>query len=303
MVEITMRTHRRCLLLRPSDELNERILGILGRALFLYPIALHAFVFLSNHWHALATVQDAARLADFLRYVNCNLTKAVQDVYGWEDTAWSGRAKTIAVVDDEAAEGRLRYILGHGAKEGLVSSPLDWPGVSSVRALALGEEIVGRWRDRALAAQLRRRKSGALEEEAITCYPIQLTPLPAWASLPPEQQRRRVLAMIADIEADARHEHPIPLGREEVLTQDPFSAPMIATRTPAPPVHASCPVAREQFLTSRAVYVEVYRGTAQSTGSLALAYARRFPLGAFPPRPPLSQVSRPPDASHPPPGA
>jgi hypothetical protein len=38
--------------------LNRRILGVFGRAQELYDFALHALVFLSNHWHALFSFSD-----------------------------------------------------------------------------------------------------------------------------------------------------------------------------------------------------------------------------------------------------
>ncbi|MBW1808479.1 MAG: hypothetical protein JRJ19_11935 [Deltaproteobacteria bacterium] len=47
--EITCRTIQGRLLLKPSAQLNKIILGILGKALTLYPVLLHLFVVVSNH--------------------------------------------------------------------------------------------------------------------------------------------------------------------------------------------------------------------------------------------------------------
>jgi hypothetical protein len=49
LVEITTRTFQGRLLLRPSPELTDIILGIIGKAQVLYGMTIHAFVFLSTH--------------------------------------------------------------------------------------------------------------------------------------------------------------------------------------------------------------------------------------------------------------
>jgi hypothetical protein len=63
LVEVTCRTIQGRLLLQPSPELREVIVGILGRAQRLYPVEVCGLVFLSNHFHLLLVVQDGKRLA------------------------------------------------------------------------------------------------------------------------------------------------------------------------------------------------------------------------------------------------
>jgi len=60
-------------LLRPSDDLNEIVLGILGLAQLMYGIQIHLFVFMSNHYHLILTIPDAKVLADFECFLNGNL--------------------------------------------------------------------------------------------------------------------------------------------------------------------------------------------------------------------------------------
>jgi REP element-mobilizing transposase RayT len=81
-------------------------LGRDGRALALYPVALHAFVFMSNHWHALLTTPDGETLARFVQHVNSNVAKAIKEETGWTGRVWQRRAANIAVLDDDAAEDR-----------------------------------------------------------------------------------------------------------------------------------------------------------------------------------------------------
>jgi hypothetical protein len=50
---------------------------------------------------------------------------------------WTGeptgprRYSAEPVLDDEALMGRLRYVLAHGVKEGLVEKSAEWPGLTS----------------------------------------------------------------------------------------------------------------------------------------------------------------------------
>jgi hypothetical protein len=285
MVELTIRVTGGLFLLKPSPELNARILGILGRALALYPISLHAFVFLSTHWHALATVCHAERLAAFLQYVNGNLAKAVQEVHGWNGKVWGRRTQVIPVVDDAAAEGRLRYILAHGAKEGLVASPLDWPGVSSARALAFGDALVGVWQDRAREARMRRR-GPAPRDAVLRRYPIDLVPLPSWSETTAETRQATVQRMLADIERDARQAHPVVLGANAVQAQDPVTRLQAPASSPAPPVHGVDQETRRSFIAARRQFVSAYRAATVASAALAMSLAMRYPAGAFPSRPP-----------------
>ncbi|MEE8367729.1 MAG: hypothetical protein V3S30_05385 [Thermoanaerobaculia bacterium] len=50
LFEVTTRTVQGRFLLKPSKELNTIILGVLGRVQQLYPVEIHAFTFLSNHY-------------------------------------------------------------------------------------------------------------------------------------------------------------------------------------------------------------------------------------------------------------
>lgn len=66
LVEVTCRTIQGRLLLRPSAGLNDVIRGVLARAARLAGLAVHAPVFLSNHYHLLVSVTDAQQLAEFM---------------------------------------------------------------------------------------------------------------------------------------------------------------------------------------------------------------------------------------------
>ena len=64
LVEVTCRTLQGRLLLCPSPQLNDIILGVLGRAQREYPLEIVAYVVASNHYHLLLRVDHAKQLSD-----------------------------------------------------------------------------------------------------------------------------------------------------------------------------------------------------------------------------------------------
>jgi hypothetical protein len=230
LVEVTTRTIQGRRLLRPSPAVNELVAGVLGRAQRLYGVEVCAFVFVSSHYHLLARVADAKQLARFMRYLNSNLARKVGRLAGWRDRIWSRRYQAIVVSSEEAAQvERLRYLLSHGVKEGLVESVRDWPGVSCVQALTTGETVKGYWFDQTQEYAARRRGEDfdryryANEEE------LTLSPLPCWADLSDKMMQQCVAALIAEIEAEAaahrRRTGSQVLGASAVRGQHPFDRP------------------------------------------------------------------------------
>jgi REP element-mobilizing transposase RayT len=88
----------------PSPTLNRAILGVLGRAQRLYPIQIHAYCFLSSHYHLLVTADDALQLAEFMNHLNSNLAREIAHLTGWTDKIWSRRYEAIQVSDEIEAQ-------------------------------------------------------------------------------------------------------------------------------------------------------------------------------------------------------
>ena len=85
-------------------------------------------------------------MSEFMCYLNSNLAREVGRLADWKEKFWGRRYQSIVVSDEEEAQiSRLRYILAHGAKEGLVGSPLQWPGAHAAPALVTGDPLVGVW--------------------------------------------------------------------------------------------------------------------------------------------------------------
>lgn len=288
LVEVTCRTVQGRLLLRPSSVLRDLTLGVLARAARLYPVDLHAFAFLSNHYHLLVTVSDARRLASFMNYLNSNLAREAGRLIRWREKFWGRRYQAILVSDEpEAQIARLRYVLAHGTKEGLVASPLDWPGAHCVRALLEGKAVTGRWIDRTLehAAFRRKRLTDPDPEAFVTVETLRLAPLPCWESCAESERRERVQELLDGIEREARSQEQetgqAPRGRDFVSRQDPRHEPNRVKKGPAPFVHAATRAARVALREAYRIFVSAYRCAADRLRSGALDAL--FPEGAFPP--------------------
>src|SRR5512140_2930873 len=207
LVEVTTRTIQSRLLLRPSPELTDIVLGIIGKAQALYGMTIHAFVFLSTHAHLLLSPASAGQLALFMQFVNANVAKEAGRLHAWRDRLWSRRYRAIVVADDTAAMARLRYVLAHGAKEGLLASPGTWPGPNCIAALATGALLRGTWFDRSREFLARRRGETIFPNQFATTFDVQLTPLPCLQHLSADQRQAEIRHIVAEIKVKAAAEN------------------------------------------------------------------------------------------------
>jgi hypothetical protein len=286
LVEVTCRAIHGRLLLRPGHSLNEIIIGALARSKQLYGVRLIAFSFVSNHFHLHLEVDDAHQLARFMCHFSSKLAREVGRLTGWREKIFGRRYQAILVSPEEAAQiERLTYVLSHGAKEGLVDSPRDWPGVHSVRAMLGEEELKGYWFDRTKEYAARHRREKFDPMKYATPETLTLDPLPCWKHLADKERCNRVAALVAEIEKQAaarREETGIPsLGAKAILTQNPQSRPRHSKRSPSPFCHAASKGWRQLLRTAYAEFVAAFRRAAErlKRGDRDV----RFPQGSFPP--------------------
>lgn len=289
VVEVTTRTLQGRLLLRPSPELNTIIMGVLGRAQRIYRVPIHDCIFMSNHYHLLLSVTSALQLARFMGYFNGNLAKEVARLTGWKEKVWSRRYQAVLVSNEEAAQiARQRYILAHGAKENLVASPRDWPGVSSVAAHLDDARLEGLWFDRTKEFAARKRGVELSLDERTDAERIVLTPMPC-GQHHAEADRKAVLnEIVRDIETEAAQRRietgKPPLGVRAVLKQCPTDKPRQSKRSPAPLAHCASKSARQLLWQAYGWFLGAYldaRERLRETGKAS------FPEGAFPPPAPF----------------
>jgi hypothetical protein len=294
LVEVTSRTIQGRLLLRPSRQVNDIILGVIGRALALFDVKVCALAVLSNHFHALLLPADAAELARFMAHIKRNISKELGRLHHWPGPLWDRRYRAIVIADEASQVERLRYIFEQGTKEGLVARPDAWPGVHCVDALVDGTPMSGTWLDRSAMYEARRRSSRDIERSAFECvYPVHLSPLPCWRGLPETERQARCAIMVAQIEEqyaainEALERQPV--GAAFVLAQDPHGQPRSSDRSPAPLVHASSKRVREMFRAAYRRFVDAFRHAAERVRQGVFDAA--FPLHSFPPPRPFVQAA------------
>jgi REP element-mobilizing transposase RayT len=295
LVEITTRTIQGRLLLTPSPELNDLVLGVIGKAQHTYTMTIHAFVVLSNHAHFLLSPTSAQQLARFMQFVNANIAKEVGRLHDWPERFWSRRYRAIPVVDDQAAHARIRYQLSHGAKEGLVSAVGNWPGLNCVAALTHGDRLRGTWHDR--TAEYRARAAGRDVEagEFATGFDVELTPLPCLRDLNSDQQQSHYRRVVREINAIARTVNKdkgrSPVGTEKILSQNPHHRPGSPDRSPAPLVHAHDQKKRIEYSHAYRIFVINFRAGVDSMLAKTKRILERFPDWAFPPALPFKAAA------------
>ena len=288
VVEITTRTIHGRFLMKPGTKANEAILGILGRALHVFPdVRLHAFWFLSNHYNLLAFFPDVFVMAAFMNHVNSNLARELGMLHDWPEKFFGRRYRGIVLVDPGAEVPRLAYLLAQGTKEGLVSRPFDWPGAKCLGALVDGDSITGKWLDRTALFRARKRNPNAREKDFYVHYPIDLEPLPTWEHLSDGERRARARALVDAIEKMAAEENQRrrrkPMNPEKILRQNPHDSPVRIARSPAPMCHASSKQRFWGYVEFYGTFLQAYRTASEAFRGGDLAALEQFPPGCFRP--------------------
>jgi hypothetical protein len=286
LVDVTCSTVQGRFLFRPSPGLNEVVLGVRGRAQRRHPIRICGLAVLSSHLHILADVDDARQLADFMEYACSNLAREVGRLTDWEGPVFAGRYHAIIVSPEERAQvARLAYCLAQGCKEHLTERVVDWPGAHAARALLEGEPLVGYWFDRSQEYAARRRGESFDRYRYATEETVELSPLPCWSHLSPEDYQKRVAELVEEIEDEAAAERQrtgrTVLGVEAILAQDPQYRPATLDRSPAPLFLTASYSMWRLLYEAYAWFVAAFRAAAEKLR--AGDRAAPFPRGSFPP--------------------
>lgn len=237
--EISTRCIRGQFLLKPSDDLNNAIMGCIGRAMHLYDsIHLYAFIFMSNHYHLFASAPDCQALSRFMAHLNSNIAREANRINDWSDKFWSRRFDMIPITDSEAMGDRIDYLLAQGYKEGLLGPDETWPGANSLKACCDGESLEGVWFNRSAFYMARRSKKNKDVDpsEFRETYPIRISPLPGLGSI--EEQQSMFRSKLQRIQEQTRSEQnssgSSPAGIEVIMSQHPHDRPRKPSRSPKP---------------------------------------------------------------------
>jgi hypothetical protein len=297
--EVTLSTIQGRYLLRPSREVRDLILGIIGKAQTRYPaISLYAFMFSRDEATLLLASSDEQQFARFMAYVAGGISRKLGRLLDWSGKLWAGRYRAVPILDEEAINERLRFVLSRGVAEDLVTSPKDWPGATCVPGLLGSMTMEGTWVDRDAEASLRAAGLDPPPSSYVQPYRVTLTPIPAWADLEPSELVGRYRTMIDSIE----YEHLVR-NRGEVMDpvvlqqQDPFFRPTARPRGRrlAALCHASSTSVKEAFRTAYRCFCAAFRAAAGAVAqrtATARALVAGYPQGSNP-RPELRVPWRP----------
>ena len=209
---VFFRTFQGRFLLAPdrSGELNRVVAGVIGRAMSRYPtIVAFAYAVLSNHLH-LALQGTPEEIPPFIAFIKREISRRWGSVIGWPGALWEEGYASTALPTEDSQQRAFEYILAQSTKEGLVPSPLQWPGLHCAKDLMRGTNLVGVWFDgtrygKEVHRQKSRRVPRKVDREPYEIeYEVKLTQLPCWARLTKEAYRRRVRGLLTKIEKHAR---------------------------------------------------------------------------------------------------
>ncbi len=318
LVEVTTRTHGARALLVPTRDprpFNETLLGVTGRALEVARgtaagsggplLELCGCVWLSTHAHWLCVVREPQTLARFMQHLKCNTTKEIDGQYRqWGGALWQRRYDAIPVSDEPHVQwSRLKYLLSHGVKEGLVESPLDWPGVHCAKALVHGEPLEGVWFNRSKEWAATNRGLEVGRYDFATRYLIHFAQLPAFQHLTPEEYQNRIAELIVEIqeEGESQRDGNSVAGVDRILSQNPYVAPTRKPKKSARPLfHVNDPQLRKDLLDERWAITIQHSEASEALRSGNLKAADWFPEGTFPPALPFNGAPPPPRVPRPP---
>jgi hypothetical protein len=146
------------------------------------------------------------------------------------------------------------------------------------------EPLEGYWFDRTLEYAARRRGKKHERLEFATRYAVTLSPLPCWAHLSAEQQRRRITDVVSEIELGTARRRTetdrVPPSPDVIRRLNPHEQLQMSKKSPAP-LHAVSERVRKDLYATYAGFLATFREAAEKwrTGDRTAI----FPLECYPP--------------------
>jgi REP element-mobilizing transposase RayT len=283
---VTSRTIQSRFLMAPSRKTNELIGGILARAVRQCQVELFAYVFTSNHFHAMVRAPSPIAMSQFMQRLQSNIAIKVGRFVGWRGRFFARRYSAEPIVDEGAQIERLTYILSHGVKEGLVSRCQQWPGLSCTQALLEGGRAsVHSWRNWTRRWKMEVGEDVQVDRFSAECPSetevLELTPLPCWETLTPRERSRLVAQLVAEINVAAPN--PSTQDTRHITQQHPHAAPIKTKHSPRPKAHASTKQRWIEAVRRYKSFLSAFRSASREW--LSGAFDVEFPPHAFRPPP------------------
>ena len=105
-----------------------------------YQVAVHAWVFMTNHVHILVTSQTEQGVSRMMQAIGRHYVRYFNHTYGRTGTLWEGRFKSCLVDAEDYLLACHRYIELNPVRAGMVAVPEDYTW-SSYRANGFGQQM------------------------------------------------------------------------------------------------------------------------------------------------------------------
>jgi REP element-mobilizing transposase RayT len=260
--------------------------GVLARAAELYGVKVYAYVFMSNHLHLVVGARGLV-VADFVKYLLGNLSRKLAPLCTkrWWGKFWERRASVAPILDEAALEDRVRYVLAHGVKEGLVRHAEDWEGLHCAEQFADGKPRTFTWFSWTQRWAAKHRigfekgvVAGRYDAEWGALVELKLTPLPSQQAFTPSKRWRWVRAVLA---AEEALREGLPVMGMEAVKREGTSAPRWRKRGIRPMCHSTSPLLWRDWWREYRAFLRRFRLAAATW--LAGDVGATFPFGCFKP--------------------
>jgi REP element-mobilizing transposase RayT len=248
---VTRRCAQRQYLLKPTRTTREVCRYLLGVAAQRYGVRLHAYCFLSNHYHLVVT-DPQGRLPAFLQFFDALVARALNAHLGRSENFWAPDAvSAVALGSPRDVVDKAGYTLANPVAAGLVRSTRQWPGLwSAPDAIGAGAVSV-------------RRPAHFFAEAGSLPDVIDLEIVEPPATTRPGEFREQVAAALAWREADAvrQREGLGFLGAARVLARPVTARPRTGETMGGlrPQAAARRTARRVEMLRGLADFVNAYR--------------------------------------------
>ena len=234
----------------PCDAVNTIITNNLAWAADRRRIKLFAYHF-NPEAFAMIVGAPCLNLGSFMGDFQGLTAREINAHNGRTGQFWGGRYQSTRLLDDGAIIEALGRVLCGPVTAGLVPSPDDWEGVSSLELHRSGEALVGRREDRARYRDILRADPELSQAEArrraTTTHTVELAKLSPWRDQTHMAYHRTVCATAADyaLAIDAAHTTRC-LGMAEVKTL-PITRRLARRWRREPLCSAGCPSTAHAF--------------------------------------------------------
>ncbi|MBN2528670.1 MAG: transposase [Deltaproteobacteria bacterium] len=263
---ITNRTQHEMFFLLPTPKINSLILFWLTRAKQKkgQHIELFSFVFMANHYHMLLR-DPMGELPEFIGYFQGNLAKAVNKEIGRRGTFWSREYDDVIVDGEEAFINRFQYIAANPVVAGLVETPADWGGVSSVPFALSQRPVEGKGLNVTDYGNATRHNREANEKDFEESYEFLLSALPMLAEKSDAELQEFLRSAIDTAPQSVNKQLPDgpPMGMKKIMMQSPLDSPSAPAGSPRFKFLTHCKERKKELIGLYREFVSQYRKCTQ----------------------------------------